>query len=149
MLEVGNKGLTDSESRSHFSLWCMLAAPLMAGNDVRKMTPETRAILTDHDVVAIDQDPLGKQGRQVSAEDGREIWVKDLSDSAKAVCILNTAEQPATIKLAWSTVEPIAGKEYEIRDLWAKKDLGTTNADFEAALEPHGVALLRLRPATK
>ena len=149
MLEVGNKGLTDTESRSHFSLWCMLAAPLMAGNDVRKMTPETRAILTDHDVIAIDQDPLGKQGRQVSAEDGREIWVKDLSGNAKAVCILNTAEQPATIKFGWSTVEPIAGKEYAIRDLWARKDLGTTDADFEAALEPHEVALLRLSPVKK
>ena len=147
MLEVGNGGLTDTESRSHFSLWCMLAAPLMAGNDIRKMTPEIKAILTDRDVIAIDQDPLGKQGRRVSAEDGREIWVKDLSGDAKAVCILNTTEEPLTVKLDWKTVEPIAGKKYAIRDLWAKKDLGTTAADFETTLEPHALSMLRLSPA--
>jgi alpha-galactosidase len=147
MLEVGNKGLTDTESRSHFSLWCMLAAPLMAGNDVRKMTPEIKAILTDRDVIAIDQDPLGKQGRRVSAEDGREIWVKELSDNAKAVCILNTTEEPMPVKLDWKAVEPVDGKKYAIRDLWAKKDLGTTDTGFETTLEPHAVALLRLSPA--
>jgi alpha-galactosidase len=147
MLEVGNKGLTDTESRSHFSLWCMLAAPLMAGNDIRKMTPEIKASLTDRDAIAIDQDPLGKQGRRVSAEDGREIWVKDLSGDVKAVCILNTTEGPMAVKLDWKSVEPVAGEKFAIRDLWAKKDLGSTDADFEATIEPHGVALLRLNPA--
>ncbi|HEY4232045.1 MAG TPA: glycoside hydrolase family 27 protein [Lacipirellulaceae bacterium] len=148
MLEVGNKGLTETESRSHFSLWCMLAAPLMAGNDVRKMTPEIRAIMTDQDVIAIDQDPLGKQGSCVSAEKGREIWVKELSDGAQAVCILNTTEEPMAVKLDWKTVEPIAGKKYAIRDLWTKKDAGTPDADFEATIDSHGVALLRLSPVT-
>jgi alpha-galactosidase len=99
MLEVGNKGLTDTESRSHFTLWCMLAAPLMAGNDVRKMTPEIKAILTDRDVIAIDQDPLGKQGRQVSAENGHEVWMKELSGDALAICFLNTTEQPYVAKI--------------------------------------------------
>jgi alpha-galactosidase len=148
MLEVGNKGLTDTESRSHFTLWCMLAAPLMAGNDIRKMTPEIRAIMTDHDVIAIDQDPLGKQGRQVSAGDGQEIWVKDLAGDAKAVCVLNTGEEPAKIKVEWSNLDGVAGKKYTIRDLWAKKDVGTTDANFEATIDSHGVALLRLSPTT-
>jgi alpha-galactosidase len=149
MLEVGNKGLSLTESRSHFSLWCILAAPLMAGNDVRKMKPEVRDIMTDRDVIAIDQDPLGKQGRRVSAGDGREIWVKDLADDNKAVLILNTANEAATIHLKWSDTDGVKATRYNVRDLWAKKDLGTTDADFEAALEPHEVALLRLSPVTK
>jgi len=146
MLEVGNKGLTNTESRSHFTLWCMLAAPLMAGNDIRKMTPEVRDIMTDHDVIAIDQDALGKQGRRVSASEGEEIWVKDLAGDSKAVCVLNTGEEPAKVKVEWSKLDGVAGKQYAIRDLWAKKDLGTTDADFEATIDGHGVALLRLSP---
>jgi alpha-galactosidase len=146
MLEVGNKGLTNTESRSHFTLWCMLAAPLMAGNDIRKMTPEVRDIMTDHDVIAIDQDALGKQGRRVSASEGEEIWVKDLAGDSKAVCVLNTGEEPAKVKVEWSKLDGVAGKQYAIRDLWTKKDLGTTDADFEAKIDGHGIALLRLSP---
>jgi alpha-galactosidase len=147
MLEVGNKGLSLAESRSHFSLWCILAAPLMAGNDVRKMKPEIRDIIIDRDVIAVDQDTLGKQGRRVSTRDERELWVKDLADDNKAVLVLNTANDPATIHVEWSNVEGVAGKRFNIRDLWAKKDLGTTDTNFEATIEPHGVAMLRLSPA--
>jgi alpha-galactosidase len=150
MLEVGNKGLSDTESRSHFTLWCMLAAPLMAGNDVRKMSPEVRAILTDRDVIAIDQDPLGKQGYRASADGGREIWVKDLSGDAKAACILNTTEEPMAMKLDWKTVGAVAGKKYAIHDLWAKNVIAnddlTTDAEFKMHLEPHAVLLLKLSP---
>jgi alpha-galactosidase len=143
MLEVGNPGLTLAESRAHFSLWCILAAPLMAGNDVRIMTPEVRAILTDREVIAIDQDPLGKQGFRAVAEEGREIWAKELADGAWVVCVLNTASEPAEMTVAWSELEFLDGT-YKVRDLWDKKDLGTTEADFSGPVDAHGVALMRL-----
>ncbi len=89
MLEVGNRGLTYAESKAHFSFWCMLAAPLMMGNDLRIMTDDILKILTDKDVIALDQDPLGKQGYRVIDEEGKEVWVKELSDGNWAVCMLN------------------------------------------------------------
>lgn len=89
MLEVGNKGLTVSESRAHFSLWCMLAAPLMAGNDVRNMSDEIRDILTNKEVIAVDQDSLGKQGYRFMEHPGKQIWIKELSAGKWAACFFN------------------------------------------------------------
>jgi alpha-galactosidase len=146
MLEVGRSGLTFAESRAHFSLWCMLAAPLMAGNDVRHMTPEIRAVLTDRDVIAIDQDALGKQGWRFRAETGREIWLKQLSDGAWAVCLLNTGETAADLSIDFPHVWQFSAGKFSIRDLWAKKDVGTTEEIFAAHIESHDVALLRLTP---
>jgi alpha-galactosidase len=146
MLEVGNEGLTFAESRAHFSLWCMLAAPLMAGNDVRHMTPEIRDLLIDPDAIAIDQDPLGKQGYRVWSGDGYEIWIRDLTDNDRAVCILNTGDEPAEIEFAWNKLDTMGGR-YTIRDLWAKQDAGTTDAPFRRTIDSHDVALLRLTPA--
>ena len=92
MLEVGTEGLTYAESRAHFSLWCIIAAPLIAGNDVRHMKPEYRDMMTNKDVLSIDQDALGKQGFRALADPGKniEIWVKELSNGEWAVCALNT-----------------------------------------------------------
>lgn len=144
MLEVGNEGLTLHESRSHFSLWCMLAAPLMAGNDVRKMTPEVRNILTNTEVIAIDQDPLGKQGYRVHADDRYEIWLKPLSGDAFAACVLNVADTPAEITLNWKDIERLPAGTFKIRDLWRKKEAGTTDDPFSRTMEPHEAAVLRL-----
>lgn len=147
MLEVGKPGLSLPESRAHFSFWCMLAAPLIAGNDVRSMTPEVRAILTDRDVIAIDQDPAGHEGYRVVAEPAkhREIWVKPLSDGAWAVCALNTSDAPADITIEWHRLWTLSGT-YDLRDVWAKKPVGDTTSDYTVHLASHDVALLRLTP---
>ncbi len=144
MLEVGNEGLTVEESRAHFSLWCMLAAPLMAGNDVRTMSPEIRDILTDGEVIAIDQDPLGRQGYRVYADDCRQVWLKPLAGDAIAVCVVNLTDDVQSIAFDWNTIEKLPQGTYSIRDLWQKKNVGTTDQPFQRDLKPHDVVLLRL-----
>jgi len=146
MLEVGNPGLTLAESRAHFSLWCMLAAPLMAGNDVRKMSDEVRYILTNKEVIAIDQDPLGKQGYQFMIQPGKEIWVKELSNKNWAVCFFNSSDKPMKIRLNWSHLWFVKGT-HKVRDLWKKEDIGTTNKNIDFEIGSHDVALFKLSPA--
>jgi alpha-galactosidase len=147
MLEVGNGGLTHAESRAHFSLWCILAAPLIAGNDVRNMTRETQDILTNHEVIALDQDPLGKEGTRFRTDDGEEIWVKELSNGAWAVCVLNATPASKNVKLNWTNLTFLGGRKYLVRDLWAGKDLGDTGTNFRGEIASHDVALFRLTPA--
>jgi len=148
MLEVGNEGLTLAESRAHFTLWCIIAAPLMAGNDIRKMSDEVRDILTNKEVIIIDQDPLGKQGYRFKVEDGKEIWVKELSDGRWAICIFNSGDSTAEITLKWTDLPFLEGK-YKIRDLWQKKDIGKTKKDFKAQIPSHDVIMLKLTPTKK
>jgi alpha-galactosidase len=145
MLEVGNPGLSTAESRAMFSLWCMLAAPLMAGNDVRFMTDEIRAILTNQEVIAVDQDPLGKQGFLFMLHPGKEIWVKELSDKAWAVCFFNSGNDQLNLRINWAHLSVLQG-DYQVRNLWQKKDLGTTKKQFTAAIPPHDVVLLKMTP---
>ncbi len=146
MLEVGNPGLSLTESRSHFSIWCMLAAPLMAGNDLRVMTPEILAILTNREAIAVDQDPLGKQGYLFMAHPSKNIWVKELSDGDYAVCFLNTGDQPYTQRVNW-THYPFVDSEmsYDIYDIWADEVIGTTDKKYEWEIAPHDVRFVRLR----
>ena len=150
MLEVGNKGLTLAESRAHFSLWCIIAAPLIAGNDVRHMSKEARDILTDKEVVAIDQDALGKEGWRFLAETGREIWVRELSGDDWAICVLNSGSTAADLTTDFSALGILKG-EYAVRDVWAKKDLGTTRSApvHTDRVESHDVMLFRLTPVKK
>jgi alpha-galactosidase len=147
MLEVGNAGLSYAESRAHFSLWCMLAAPLMAGNDVRHMTPEIRALLTDKEIIAIDQDPLGKQGYRALAEPAKniELWVKQLSHGEWAVCALNTDDDDADLTIDWPTLWTIHGN-FALRDVLAKQPAGDNSKPYTARVKPHDVILLRLTP---
>jgi alpha-galactosidase len=147
MLEVGNGGLTLVESRAHFSLWCMIAAPLMAGNDVRTMAPAVRAILTDKEVLALDQDPLGKQGFRALAEESHqiEIWAKELSNKEWAVCVLNTGRTAADLTVEWGRLSFLQGV-YDLRDLWAKQAAGDTSKPCTARVEAHDVMLFRLTP---
>jgi len=153
MLEVGN-GMSVSEDRAHFSLWCMLAAPLMAGNDLRKMSPQTHEILTNKEAIAVDQDSLGIQGFRFYAFDGLEIWVKPLSKQDVAVCFLNRSSHPQNINYVWEehklqdTISHLninfTEDTYKVRDLWAKKDLGTTKKVFKQVIASHDVVMLRL-----
>jgi alpha-galactosidase len=149
MLEVGNEGLTFAESRAHFSLWGILAAPLMAGNDVRKMSPEITALLTDKEAIAIDQDPLGKQGWRFRAEPGREIWVRELAGGDWAVAVLNSGKTAAEVEVDFSHGWWFLGSDCSVRDIWDKKDVGTTKQVFKKHLDSHDVAYLRLKPLKK
>ncbi len=144
MLEVGNKGLTPSESRAHFTMWCMLAAPLMAGNDLRSMTPETRALLTNKEVIAIDQDPLGRQGRKLRDNGDQEVWVKPLQGGDWAVALLNRGKDARDIAIAWVELGLPADAAPRVRDLWNARDLGTVSTLFNTTVPSHDVVLVRV-----
>ncbi len=148
MLEVGNAGLSLAESRAQFSLWSMLAAPLMAGNDVRRMSPEVREILTNPEVIALDQDPLGKQGYRYMTHPGREIWVKELANGEWAVCFLASGDNRLDLRIDWAHFPFLRGL-HQIRDLWAKRSLGTTDKPLVSRITSHDVLLLKLSPASK
>ncbi len=146
MLEVGNRGLTLAESRAHFSLWCILAAPLIAGNDVRVMSPEVAAILTDREALAVDQDALGKEGWRFRAQPEYEIWVRELSGGDWAVALLNKGSSAADLSIDFPSMWVFGGK-FKVRDIWAKKDLGMNDKVYTQRLEAHDVAFLRLTKA--
>jgi alpha-galactosidase len=146
MLEVGTKGLTLPESRAHFSFWCLLAAPLIAGNDVRHMTPEVTAILTNKNVIAIDQDPAGHEGFRYKVEKDKEIWAKQLDGGQWAVCVLNTASAPATLTLNMRELTFLTKQDYDVTDVWADKAAGSNNDAHSATVQPHDVMLYRLKP---
>jgi alpha-galactosidase len=143
MLEVGNGGMTEVEYRAHFSLWAILAAPLMAGNDVRAMSEETRAILTAPEVIAIDQDPLGRQGRRVRQENGVEVWVRELDGDGRAVLLLNRGEAAARAEVTWDLVGGSRSDTALVRDLWERQDVGRRTEGYDVTLEPHSAALLK------
>jgi alpha-galactosidase len=142
MLEVGN-GLTDVEDRAHFSLWAVLAAPLIAGNDVRQMSEAVRDTLGNREVIAVDQDPLGVQGHKVRDDGAEEVWAKPLSGGEWAVVLLNRGEAPVRIRVGWSELGWPAPSA-SVRDLWRKQDLGTFRDGYSAQVPPHGVAMVRI-----
>jgi alpha-galactosidase len=153
MLEVGN-GMVANEDRAHFTMWNMLAAPLITGNDIRKMSPQTREILTNKEVLAVNQDKLGVQGFRYAAKDSVETWLKPLADGKWAVTFLNRGRKPQAMTFDWkatpitddlSKAELDATKtSYKLRNLWTKKDAGTTRKTFTATIPGHDVVLLLL-----
>jgi alpha-galactosidase len=143
MLEIGNGGMTQEEYRTQMSLWCLLAAPLFAGNDLVNMSDATLAILTNPEAIAIDQDPTGIQGHRVWQEGPREVWMKPLKDGAKAVGLFNRLEYPLTISVSWQDLGVSAPAT--VRDLWAHKDLGSFDKGFTASVAAHGSVLIRVR----
>jgi alpha-galactosidase len=140
MLEIGNGMMTETEYRTHMSLWSILAAPLLAGNDLRDMTPGIKEILMNHEVIAIDQDRAGKQGKRMSQDGDREIWVRDLADGAKAVALFNRGADSAKMSVKWKDLG-VTGKA---RDLWAHADVKVEGEEFSANVPSHGVVLLRV-----
>jgi alpha-galactosidase len=144
MLEVGNGGMSNVEYRAHFSLWAMMAAPLIAGNDLRTMTQATKDILMNSEVIAVDQDAAGKQGTKVHADAGLEVWVKQLKEQgAVAVALFNRSEAAADIACNWKDVGLSAGKA-RVRDLWAHADRGSFVDSFKANVPSHGVVMLKI-----
>jgi alpha-galactosidase len=145
MLEVGNGGLSNTEYRAHFSMWCIMAAPLIAGNDLRNMTPETIKILTDKEVIAVDQDPAGIQGTKVEHEGVLEVWLKPLGSAkgnAKAVALFNRENMDELITVHWNKIG-LSGAG-AVRDLWAHKDLGVFKDSYTAKVPSHGVVMLKI-----
>ncbi len=146
MLEVGNGGMTTTEYRAHFSMWCLLAAPLMAGNDLRHMSAEIHDILTNKEVIAIDQDPMGRQGRRVKRDGGLEVWARQLADGGRAVALLNRTGAEATITVSWTDLGYPDHVPAKVRDLWAKKDLGEKSGSFSSPVASHGVVMVTVKP---
>jgi len=154
MLEVGNGGMTRNEYRAHFSLWAMKTAPLIAGNDVRQMLDSTRAatdireILLNRDVIAVDQDSLGVQGKLVQASPSElQVWVKPLADGSRAVLLFNRASVPSPITTRWRTVG-VRAEKVRVRDLWQHTEQVIADPTYTALVPSHGVVMLRVWPAT-
>jgi alpha-galactosidase len=153
MMEVGN-GMSVAEDRAHFTMWCMLAAPLMAGNDLAAMTKETKEILTNKEVVAIDQDALGVQGLKFMTADSVETWFKPLQNGDWAMCFLNRTKVAKKIEFDWAkqiVVDDMSQRSasfdkipYRIRNLWTKKESGTTKTKLMTEVPAHDVLLFRL-----
>lgn len=153
MLEVGN-GMSTNEDRAHFTMWCMLAAPLISGNDLRNMTPESKAILINQDAIAINQDTLGIQGFKYAVKDSVETWLKPLSEGKWAVCLLNRSKTPRNIELDWKTLSvtdslsqrvlDTSKDTYELKDIWQNKEIGNTRKMVKALIPAHDVLYLRL-----
>jgi alpha-galactosidase len=146
MLEVGNGGMNEDEQRAHFAMWAMLAAPLMAGNDVANMSATTRAILTDPEIVAIDQDPLGQQARRVWKDGDREIWGRELAGGAYALALLNRGPAAASIEVDWLRLGLARLSGSKVRSAWAHKDLGPIDQAFAAIVPSHGAVILKVMP---
>ncbi|HUL78377.1 MAG TPA: glycoside hydrolase family 27 protein [Vicinamibacteria bacterium] len=146
MLEVGNGGLKPAENRAHFSFWALLAAPLMAGNDLEAMKPEVREILTNREVIAVDQDPLGMQGRRVWQDGTREVWMRPLADGGKAAILFNRGSEESVFAVAWDQIGLFPSGKALVRDLWKKADVGTFTGRYEAKVDAHGVVMVRVTP---
>ncbi|MFF1903051.1 NPCBM/NEW2 domain-containing protein [Kitasatospora sp. NPDC058218] len=147
MLEVGNGGMTATEYRTHFSLWAEMAAPLMIGTDLRTAAPETLEILTNADVIAVDQDPLGRQGSVVSSEQGLVVMSKPLADGARAVTLTNEGSYDTTITATAQTLGIGGADSYTVKDLWSKKTT-TGNGTVSATVPGHGTAMFRVTPSS-
>jgi alpha-galactosidase len=152
MLQVGNEGLTLEENRTHFTMWCMMAAPLIAGNDLRKVSKEVLAMLADKEVIAVNQDKLGIQGRRYITMGNHEVWVKQLSNGEAAVCFFNRDEKAWKFEYNFSKQEfhffgvNFNENVYTVRNLWLHKDIGKTSDNFHFEVPAYGVILVKLKP---
>ncbi|HWX65487.1 MAG TPA: glycoside hydrolase family 27 protein [Rhodanobacter sp.] len=144
MLEVGNGKMTIEEYKSHFSLWAVLAAPLMAGNDLATMTPDIKTILTNKDVIAIDQDPLGVQASRVAKHGDYEVWARPLKGGGRAVVLLNRSKASHPVTITWDDLHLPSSLSLKVRDLWTHKDLPGAKGSFSAEVPSHGVVMVRL-----
>jgi alpha-galactosidase len=146
MLEVGNGGMTDTEYRSHFSLWALLAAPLLAGNDLRDMRPEIHDILTNKEVIAVNQDALGREGERVAKNGDLEVWSKQLKDGSRAVILFNRGSSEEEVTANWEDIGYPRTIGAQVRDLWQHKDLGKMSGKFSARVASHGVVMVTIKP---
>ncbi|WP_200922292.1 glycoside hydrolase family 27 protein [Sphingomonas sp. Leaf17] len=141
MMLVGIDGLTPEEYRTHYTLWTMAASPIILGNDLRTMTPATKALVANREVIAIDQDPLGIQGRRVSQDGKTEIWTKRLADGSTAVALFNRGDAPAAMTVRWGGAVGVAQPKM-LRDVWRGADL-PVRPSYTTTVPRHGAILLR------
>jgi len=146
MLEVGNGGMTTVEYESHFSLWAMLAAPLIAGNDLSAMDPDTLRILANRDVIAVDQDVLGQQARRLWRHGDIEAWARPLKDGELAVVLLNRGKSPAAASVTWQQLNLPASLKADVKDLWTKQVTRGVNGSYGGTVGPHAVLMVRVTP---
>jgi alpha-galactosidase len=147
MLEVGNGDLTSDESRAHFALWSMLAAPLMAGNDLRTMTDDVREILTAPEIVAVDQDPRGKQGRRIRRDGEIEIWTRDLAtDGQRAIGVLNRGSEKREVRIALEDIGMDPRTPARVRDLWQRADIGEARDEILVTTSANSATILSISP---
>jgi alpha-galactosidase len=146
MLEVGNGGMTIPECRAHFSFWALLAAPLMAGNDVRSMSPEIKEILINSEVIAVNQDKLGREGERVKKNGDLEVWAKTLADGSRAVILFNRGSEEAEVGVAWEEIGYPDHLAAKVRDLWAHKDAGMFTGSYSAKVASHAVVMVKIIP---
>jgi alpha-galactosidase len=142
MLEVGNGGMTFDEYKTHMSLWAILAAPLLAGNDLTNMSAETRELLLNKEVIAVDQDALGRQGDRVSAQGMVDIWARPLTGDAKAVGLFNRDNHAQSVTLEFISLG-FTGN-VKVRDLWQHKELGLMKGEYTVSVPAHGVIFLNV-----
>ena len=159
MLVVGKVGwgpslhpthLTPDEQYTHISLWCLMSAPLILGCDLAQLDDFTLSLLANDEVLAIDQDALGKQATQISNDGGKIVYAKTLADGSIAIGLFNRGESETTVGVKWgpwgTLATPDGGAKFVVRDLWRQKDLGEFKGKFETKVAPHGVVLLKLTP---
>ncbi|MGC2764742.1 MAG: glycoside hydrolase family 27 protein [Candidatus Acidiferrum sp.] len=146
MMEVGNGGMTLPEYRAHFSFWALLAAPLIAGNDVRSMTPEIKEILTNAEVIAVNQDRLGREGHRIAKNGDLEVWSKALNDGSRAVILFNRGASETDVSVSWEQIGYPNHLPVKVRDLWTHKDLGSFTGTYSAKVPSHSVAMLKITP---
>ena len=142
MLEVGNGGMDRDEYRTHMALWALLAAPLLAGNDLRTMSAETKEMLTNGEVLSVDQDSKGVQGHRIWEEGPLEIWAKPLADQSQAVGLFNRSEAPLKMTLDFKAIG-FSGAA-KVRDLWEHKPIVVEATDYSATIPGHGVVMMRV-----
>lgn len=149
MLEVGNGRLTYNEEVAHFSLWALVKAPLLVGCDVTSLSQTTLDILTNTEVIAVNQDAMGEQGRRISIPTpGSEVWAGPLASGAWAVVLLNTGFAPVPITCDFTTIGFDAAASVAIRDLWLHQDMGTFTGSYTATVQPHGVVMFTAAPTS-
>jgi alpha-galactosidase len=144
MLEIGNGGMTDDEYRSQFSLWAIIAAPLLAGNDIAAMDEKTKEILLNREIIAVDQDKLGVAGHRVRDDGDLEVWARPLANGDRAVVLFNRSDKPADITAHWTDLSFPEALPLNVRDLWAHRSLGRAAGHFSARVPSHGVVMMRL-----
>ena len=154
LLQVGNSGLTTEESRAQFSLWAILAAPLIASNDLRSgdlqaMKPEIREILANRELIAVDQDSKGREGTRVRVAGSGEVWMRPLADGSRAVVLFNRSPSLQTIRVRWTDVGGKQTDSLPLRDLWKHQDLGIAKHGYTARVPAHGVVMIKAGPPIK
>jgi len=150
-LIIGDYALSDTESITQMSFWCLWSAPLLMSNDLRAITATQKAILLNTEVIAVDQDPLGKQGMQVWSENALSVWAKEMAGGVYAVVLYNSwdAGTPLEITASFADIPGLSSAtKAQVRDLWLHQDMGTFTGSYTALVDPHGVVMITLTPAT-